>query len=60
MLVAPITVGDDAMTATGSVVTVNVPDGDMAIGRAKQVNKSGLARRLFQKLRAAKAAKSKG
>ncbi len=60
MLVAPVTVGDDAMTATGTVVTTNVPDGDMAIGRAKQVNKSGLARRLFQKLRAAKAAKSKG
>ena len=60
MLVAPVTVGDDAMTATGTVITSDVPDGDMAIGRAKQVNKPGLARRLFQKLRAAKAAKSKG
>ena len=60
LLVAPVTVGDDAMTATGTVVTSNVSDGDMAIGRAKQVNKPGLARRLFQKLRAAKAASSKG
>ena len=60
MLVAPITVGDEAMTATGTIVTRDVPDGDMAIGRHRQENKTGLARRLFQKLRAAKAAVKKG
>jgi len=60
MLVAPITVGDEAMTATGTIVTRDVPDGDMAIGRHRQENKTGLARRLFQKLRAAKAAAKKG
>ncbi|MGR3625831.1 MAG: bifunctional UDP-N-acetylglucosamine diphosphorylase/glucosamine-1-phosphate N-acetyltransferase GlmU [Limimaricola sp.] len=60
MLVAPVTLGDGAMTATGTVVTHNVPAGDMAIGRAKQANKPGFATRLFDKLRAAKAAKSKG
>jgi len=60
MLVAPVTVGDEAMTATGTIVTRNVADGDMAIGRHPQENKAGLARRLFQKLRAAKAAVKKG
>lgn len=56
MLVAPVTVGDEAMTATGGVITSNVPAGDMALARARQVNKPGLARKLFSRLRAAKAA----
>ena len=59
MLVAPVTVGDEAMTATGTIVTKNVPAGDMAIGRPRQENKTGLARRLFAKLRAAKVARNK-
>ncbi|MEM6636145.1 MAG: bifunctional UDP-N-acetylglucosamine diphosphorylase/glucosamine-1-phosphate N-acetyltransferase GlmU [Pseudomonadota bacterium] len=54
MLVAPITVGDDAMTATGTVVTRDVPATAMAIGRAPQENKQGLATRLFERLRAIK------
>ena len=54
MLVAPVTVGDAAMTASGSVVTRNVPDGDLAMSRAKQENKAGFAVRLFEKLRARK------
>ena len=53
-LVAPVRVGDDAMTASGSVVTMDVPDGALALGRARQVNKDGFARRLMAKLRAAK------
>ncbi len=60
MLVAPVKVGDDAMTASGSVITGDVPDGDLALARSRQVNKPGLARKLFQKLRAAKAARGKG
>ncbi|SDE00502.1 bifunctional UDP-N-acetylglucosamine diphosphorylase/glucosamine-1-phosphate N-acetyltransferase GlmU [Limimaricola pyoseonensis] len=60
MLVAPVTLGDGTMTATGTVVTHNVPAGDMAVGRARQTNKPGFAARFFEKLRAAKAAKSKG
>ena len=56
-LVAPVTIGDEAMTATGSVVSRNVPDGDLAIARARQENKPGFARKLFSKLRAAKKAK---
>ncbi|MEM8882417.1 MAG: bifunctional UDP-N-acetylglucosamine diphosphorylase/glucosamine-1-phosphate N-acetyltransferase GlmU [Pseudomonadota bacterium] len=57
MLVAPVKVGDEAMTATGGVITLDVPDGDMAVARARQVNKPGFARKLFSRLRAAKAAK---
>ncbi|MEM7718720.1 MAG: bifunctional UDP-N-acetylglucosamine diphosphorylase/glucosamine-1-phosphate N-acetyltransferase GlmU [Pseudomonadota bacterium] len=57
MLVAPVTVGDEAMTATGGVITADVPEGDMAVARARQVNKPGFARKLFSRLRAAKAAK---
>ncbi len=58
-LVAPVRVGDDAMTGSGSVITTDVPDQAMAISRAKQANKPGLALRVMNKLRAAKAAISK-
>ena len=51
MLVAPVRVGDDAMTATGTVVTKDVPDGAMAIGRAAQQNKDGLWLKMFEKLK---------
>ncbi|SFB75328.1 bifunctional UDP-N-acetylglucosamine diphosphorylase/glucosamine-1-phosphate N-acetyltransferase GlmU [Tropicimonas isoalkanivorans] len=54
MLVAPVKVGDEAMTGSGSVITSDVPPGALALGRAKQVNKPGLARRMMEKLRAAK------
>lgn len=36
MLVAPVTVGDGAYTAAGSVITEDVPPGAMAVGRAQQ------------------------
>lgn len=55
MLVAPVSVGNQAMTASGSVVTRDVPAGDLAVARAKQENKAGFAVRLFDKLRARKA-----
>ncbi len=55
MLVAPVTVGDAAMTGSGSVITRNVPPGDLAVARAQQDNKPGFAVRLFEKLRAKKA-----
>ena len=57
MLVAPITVGQDAMTASGSVITRDVPAGDLAIARSKQDNKAGFSVKLMNKLRALKAAK---
>ena len=39
--VAPVTVGDDAWVAAGSVVTDDVPPGALAIARSRQVNKEG-------------------
>ncbi|UWQ13342.1 bifunctional UDP-N-acetylglucosamine diphosphorylase/glucosamine-1-phosphate N-acetyltransferase GlmU [Aliiroseovarius sp. M344] len=59
-LVAPVSVGDDAMTATGTVVTKNVAAGAMAVGRAKMEVKPGLALKLFEKLKATKARRQKG
>jgi bifunctional UDP-N-acetylglucosamine pyrophosphorylase/glucosamine-1-phosphate N-acetyltransferase len=56
MLVAPVTVGDRAMTASGAVITKNIPAGALAVARADQVNKDGLGQRLMDKLRAKKAA----
>lgn len=38
MLVAPVSVGDGAYTAAGSVITDDVPAGSMAVGRARQRN----------------------
>lgn len=37
-LVAPVTVGDNALIGAGSVITKDIPAGEMGIGRAKQVN----------------------
>ena len=39
--VAPVSVGDDAWIAAGSVITEDVPPGALAIARAKQVTKEG-------------------
>lgn len=55
MLVAPVTIGDGAMTATGSVITRDVEPGALAVARARQDNKPGFARKFFEKLRARKA-----
>ena len=38
MLVAPVTIGDGAYTAAGSVITEDVPAGAIGVGRAKQKN----------------------
>ena len=59
MLVAPVKVGAGALTASGSVITQDVPDAALAVARAAQVNKPGLADRLFEKLRAEKARRAK-
>lgn len=60
MLVAPVRIGDDAMTGSGSVITRDVPGGALALGRAEQVTKPGLAKRLMERLRALKARQGKG
>ena len=38
MLVAPVTIGDGAYTAAGSVITEDVPAGAIGVGRARQKN----------------------
>jgi bifunctional UDP-N-acetylglucosamine pyrophosphorylase/glucosamine-1-phosphate N-acetyltransferase len=50
-LVAPVSVGEGAMTATGTVVTHDVPAGAMAIGRARMEIKEGLWQRMYAKLK---------
>ena len=55
MLVAPVTVGHQAMTASGSVITRDVPDGALGVARARQENKTGFAVRMFDKLKNLKA-----
>jgi len=39
-LVAPVTVGDGAQTAAGSVITDDIPENGLGIARARQVNKA--------------------
>ena len=60
MLVAPVTVGDAAMTASGSVITRDVEPGALAIARSEQSNKPGLAVKLFGMLRRKKVKQQKG
>ncbi|NMZ67791.1 bifunctional UDP-N-acetylglucosamine pyrophosphorylase / Glucosamine-1-phosphate N-acetyltransferase [Pseudomonas peli] len=43
-LVAPVTLGDRATTGAGSVITGDVPDNTLAVGRAKQRNIEGWKR----------------
>ncbi|GAW36784.1 bifunctional protein GlmU [Roseovarius sp. A-2] len=59
MLVAPVSVGDEAMTGSGSVITQDVAPGALAIARAKQVDKPGFGRKLMEMLRARKARQDK-
>jgi len=44
-LVAPVEVGADSIIASGTTVTKNVPEGALAIGRAKQENKENYAKK---------------
>jgi bifunctional UDP-N-acetylglucosamine pyrophosphorylase / glucosamine-1-phosphate N-acetyltransferase len=39
--VAPVSIGDDAWIAAGSVITEDVPPGALAIARSRQTNKEG-------------------
>jgi bifunctional UDP-N-acetylglucosamine pyrophosphorylase/glucosamine-1-phosphate N-acetyltransferase len=44
MLVAPVTIGDGAYTAAGSVITEDVPPGALGLGRARQRTIAGWVR----------------
>ncbi len=45
MIVAPVTIHDESFTAAGSTITEDVPKGALAVGRARQKNIEGWARR---------------
>lgn len=53
-LIAPVTVGPGAYVVAGSTITHDVPEGDMAIARERQVNKPGYAEKLRNRFKAAK------
>lgn len=44
-LVAPVELKDNSYTAAGSTITEEVPEGSLAIARAKQINKEGWVKR---------------
>jgi bifunctional UDP-N-acetylglucosamine pyrophosphorylase/glucosamine-1-phosphate N-acetyltransferase len=45
MLVAPVTIGDDARTGAGSVVTKDVPEGALAVGAPARITRNAHQRR---------------
>ena len=53
-LVAPVTIGNSAYVASGSVITNDVPDDSVGFGRARQENKRGLASKLREHFMAIK------
>jgi bifunctional UDP-N-acetylglucosamine pyrophosphorylase / glucosamine-1-phosphate N-acetyltransferase len=46
--VAPVSIGDDAYTAAGSVITTDVPEGALGVARSRQTNVDGYAERRRQ------------
>jgi bifunctional UDP-N-acetylglucosamine pyrophosphorylase/glucosamine-1-phosphate N-acetyltransferase len=56
-LVAPVTVGTQAIVAAGSTIVENVDDGALAFGRAQQVVKPGRAAHVREAAKARKAKK---
>ncbi|MEM9106411.1 MAG: bifunctional UDP-N-acetylglucosamine diphosphorylase/glucosamine-1-phosphate N-acetyltransferase GlmU [Pseudomonadota bacterium] len=48
-LVAPVSIGDKAYVASGSVITDSVPSDALAFGRARQTNKDGKAEKLRER-----------
>jgi bifunctional UDP-N-acetylglucosamine pyrophosphorylase / glucosamine-1-phosphate N-acetyltransferase len=59
-LVAPVTVGPGAIVAAGSVVTDNVPPDALALGRSRQRNKEGYAKKWRSARKAEIATRGKG
>ena len=45
-LVGPVTLGENAVVAAGSTITMNIPDNGMGIARARQENKEDFAKKL--------------
>ncbi|MCM2474759.1 bifunctional UDP-N-acetylglucosamine diphosphorylase/glucosamine-1-phosphate N-acetyltransferase GlmU [Rhizobium sp. CG5] len=59
-LVAPVSIGDGALIASGSVITQDVPADALALGRSRQEMKPGRAKEIRARNLAAKAAKKSG
>jgi bifunctional UDP-N-acetylglucosamine pyrophosphorylase / glucosamine-1-phosphate N-acetyltransferase len=59
-LVAPVSIGDGALVASGSVITEDVPSDTLAFGRARQEMKPGRAADIRARNLAIKAAKKAG
>ncbi len=55
VFVAPVTVGDDAMTGAGSIITEEVPAGALGIARARQSNIEGFTAKATARAAAAAA-----
>lgn len=55
-LVAPVKVGNGAYVASGSVITSDVPDDALALGRARQETKPGRAKLIRERIQAIRAA----
>lgn len=53
-LIAPVKIGDGAYVVAGSTVTQDVPAGDLAIARERQVNKPGYAEKIRGRAKAKK------
>ncbi|WP_163329047.1 bifunctional UDP-N-acetylglucosamine diphosphorylase/glucosamine-1-phosphate N-acetyltransferase GlmU [Desulfurobacterium thermolithotrophum] len=51
LFIAPVKVGNNSITAAGSVITSDVPENTLAVGRAKQLNYEGKAERIREKAR---------
>ena len=54
MIVSPVSIGDEAMTASGSVIVRDVPEGAIAIARSEQMNRIGLAGKFLNVLKSRK------
>lgn len=60
MLVAPVTIGDEAMTGSGSVITKDIAEGALGLSRPPQIVKPGMARKLFEMLKSKKEKQKEG
>ncbi len=44
-MIAPVEIGDNSIIASGSTINKNVPEEALAVGRSRQVNKEGYAKK---------------
>lgn len=60
VFVAPVSVGDDAMTGAGSIITDDVPEGALGIARARQTIIEGFTARAAARAAAAAQGRAEG